>query len=178
VPHRCPTPSGQRGRIPGRGRSVPRRGVVLTELGEARSQLGRVAVEVVPPGCRKRSRADEDQRPGSLRPCCGEDDGGRAGVSQGEEDGFSEADGVHDGLDLGRSFIQRANLRDRVRQPDPGLVKQEHATERGQLIKEGLEFGPAPEQLDVGDYRPDEDQLDGPVAEYLIRQAEIAALGV
>jgi hypothetical protein len=26
--------------------------------------------------------------------------------------------------------------------------------------------------------RPDEDELDGPVAEHLIRQAEIAALGV
>jgi hypothetical protein len=32
-----------------------------------------------------------------------------------------------------------------------------------------------PEQLDVADYRPDVDEFDGPVAEHLIRQAEIAA---
>ena len=122
-----------------------------------------------------RERAVEDQRPGSLRSCCREHHGGRAALTQTEEDGLSEADGVHDGLDLGRSIIQRANLRDRVRQPDPGLVEQEDATERGELIEERLEFGQGPEQLDVADDRPDEDELDGPVAEHLIRQAEIAA---
>ena len=58
-----------------------------------------------------------------------------------KKDGLSEADGVHDGLDLGRSIIQRANLRDRVRQPDPGLVEHEDATERGELLEEGLVFG-------------------------------------
>ena len=94
------------------------------------------------------------------------------------EDGFSEADGVHDRLDLGRSIIRRANFRDRVRQPNPGLIKQEHATERGELIEEGLEFGRGPDQLDVADERHDIDQLDRPVAEHLIGQAEIAALGV
>jgi hypothetical protein len=66
-------------------------------------------------------------------------------------------------------------VRDRVRQPDPSLVEHENATERGELIEEGLEFGPGPGQLDVGDYRPDEDELDGPVPEHLIGQAEIAA---
>ena len=118
--------------------------VVLTQLGHmlaARPQLGRVAVDIVPPGCRRTERAAEDQRPGSLRSCCREDDGGRAAVTQSEEDGLSEADGVHDGLDLGRSIIQRANVRDRVRQPDPGLVEHEDATERGELVEEGLEFG-------------------------------------
>ena len=77
--------------------------------------------------------------------------------------------------DLDRPFIQRANVRDRVRQPDPSLVEHENATKRGELIEEGLEFGPGPGQLDVGDYRPDVDELDGPVPEHLIRQAEIAA---
>jgi hypothetical protein len=65
----------------------------------------------------------------------------RAALTQTEQDGVSEADGVHDGLDLGRSIIQRANLRDRVRQPDPGLVEDEDATERGELLKERFEFG-------------------------------------
>jgi hypothetical protein len=66
-------------------------------------------------------------------------------------------------------------VRDRVRQPDPGLIKQEHATERGELIAEGLEFGQGPAQLDVANERRDADQLDRPVAEHLIRQAQIAA---
>ena len=120
----------------------------------------------------------EDQRPGSLRLRCREDDGGRAARTLGEEDGFSESGGVHDGLDLGRSIIQRANVRDRVRQPDPGFIEHEDATERGELVEEGLEFGGGEDQLDVADERRDADQLDGPVAEHLIRQAEIAALGV
>jgi hypothetical protein len=47
-------------------------------------------------------------------------------------------------------------------------------TERGELVEEGLALGQGPEQLDVSDHRPDKDELDRPVAEYLIRQAEIA----
>jgi hypothetical protein len=35
--------------------------------------------------------------------------------------------------------------------------------------------GAGPEQLDAADHRPDEDELDRPVAEHLIRGAEIAA---
>jgi hypothetical protein len=81
-----------------------RRHIVLTELGkEAHPQLGRVAVDFVPQGCGERIRGAKDQRPGSLRPCCREDDGGR--LAQSEEDGLSEAGGVHDGLDLGRSIL-------------------------------------------------------------------------
>ena len=159
------------------GELLRRRRVVLTQLGkEARPQLGRVAIHVVPPGeAPIRNRAGEDQRPRSLRPCCREHHGGRSAVTHTEDDGLSEADGIHDSLDLGRSILQRANSRDRIRQPDPGLVEQEDATERGELVEEGLEFGQGPGQLDVADERPDEDQLDRPVAEHLIRQAEIAA---
>ena len=159
------------------GELLHRRRVLLTQLGqEARPQLGRVAVHVVPPASgEEREGAVEDQRPRSLRPCCREDDGGRATLAHPEDGGFSEADGVHDGLDLGHPIIERANFRHRVRQPDPGLVEHRDATERGELVEEGLEFGHGPEQLDVADQRPDEDELDRPVAEHLIRQAEIAA---
>src|ERR1700759_4266589 len=73
------------------------------------------------------------------------------------------------------SVARSSTVRDRVRQPDPGLVKRYDATEPGELVEEGLEFGDGPEQLDVGDERPDEDQLDRSVAEHLIRQAQIAA---
>ena len=150
---------------------------VLTQLGkDARPQLGRVAIEVVPPGTgHERVRAVKDHRPRSLRSFCREEDGLRATLAHTEDGGLSETDGVHDGLDLGHPIIQRANLRHRVRQPDPGLVEQKDATEGGELVEEGLEFGHGPEQLDVADHRPDEDELDRPVAEHLIRQAEIAA---
>ena len=62
--------------------------------------------------------------------------------------------------------------------PTPALSNTSDATERGELLEEGLEFGQGPGQLDVADERPDEDDLDRPVAEHLIRQTEIAALGV
>jgi hypothetical protein len=69
-------------------------------------------------------------------------------------------------------------VRDRVGQPDPGLVEHYDATERGELVEEGLVFGHGPEQIEVADEWPSEDQLDRPFAEHLIRHTEIAAGGV
>ena len=120
----------------------------------------------------------KDQRPHSLGPRCREHHGDRSTITQTGHDGLSEADRIHDSLDLGRSIIQRANFWHRVRQPDPGLIEQGNAAERGELINERFELGQGPGQLDVADERLDDDQLDRPVAEHLIRQAEIAAHGV
>jgi hypothetical protein len=161
----------------GAGDPLHRRRVVLTQLAyDARPQLRRVALEVIPAaGAAVRRRTGEDQRPCSFRSRCGEEDGGRAALAHTEKGGLSEAGGIHDGLDLGRSFVQRANFWDGVRQPHPGLVEQEDASERAQLLHKGPEFGHGPIQLDVAGERPGPDKLDGPVAEYLIRQAEIAA---
>ena len=80
---------------------------------------------------------------------------GGPAVARTPNDGLSEAGGVHDGLDLGRSIIQRANLRDRVRQPDPGLVVDHDATERGEPVVEGivLRGWACREQLDVADHK-------------------------
>jgi hypothetical protein len=93
------------------------RGVVLAKLGkEARPQLGRIALHVVPPGdVGVRGRVVKDQRPRSLRLCCREDHGAQGAITDSENGGLSEADGVHDGFDLGSSIIECANLRDRVR---------------------------------------------------------------
>ena len=158
------------------GDLLRRRRVVLTQFrNEACPQLGRVAIQVFPLGCHERQRAAEDQRPGSLRSFCREDDGGRAALKQSEEDGVSEADGVHDSLDLARSIIQHGYVRDRIRQPDPSFVEHEDATERGELVEEGLVSGRGPPQLDMADERRDEDELDRPVAKHLIRQAEATA---
>jgi hypothetical protein len=162
------------------GELLNRRRVVLTQLGkEARTQLGRVAIHVVPTReAPIRNRPGKDQCPRSRRPCCREHHGDRSTVTQTGDDGLSEADRIHHSLDLGRSILQRANFWHRVRQPDPGLVEQGNATERSELLNERLELGEGPGQLDVADERPDDDQLDWPVAEDLIRQAQIAARGV
>ena len=125
-----------------------------------------------------REGAGKDQRPRSLRSCCREEDGGRATLARPEKHRSLEADGVHDGFDLGRPIIQRANFRNRVRQPHPGLVEQKDATERGEPLEEGHKFGHGPVQLDVAGERSGEDEIDRPVPEHLIRQAETATLGV
>jgi len=162
------------------GDLLRRRRVVLTQLGnDARPQLGRVVIQVVPAGAgHGRERAIEDQRPRSLRSLCRKRDGLWAALAHTEYDGLCEADGVHDGLDLSRSLFKQTNFGDGIRQPDPGLVEHHDATERGELIEKGLELRHGPEQLDVEDHRPDEDELERPVAEHLIRQAQVAAFGV
>ncbi len=66
--------------------------VVLTQLRhEARPQLGRIAVKVVPPlETEVREAAGEDQRPRSLRSCCREHDGGRAALAATEDTALSK----------------------------------------------------------------------------------------
>ena len=59
--------------------------------------------------------------------------------------------------------------------PTPALSNTTTRRERGELVEKGLEFWHGPGQLDVADEGPDEDELDRPVAEHLIRQTEIAA---
>ena len=58
--------------------------------------------------------------------------------------------------------------------PTPALSKIAMRQNVASLLEEGLEFGQGPEQLDVADERSDEDELDRPVAEHLIRQAKVA----
>jgi hypothetical protein len=55
------------------------------------------------------------------------------------------------------------------------IIRYDRKTIREQGVHEGLEFGQGPEQLDVADEWPGEHELDRPVAEHLIRQAQIAA---
>jgi hypothetical protein len=117
-------------------------------------------------------RAGKDQRPRSRRPCCREHHGDRPTVTHTGDDGLSEADRI-DSLDLGRSILQCANFWHRVRQPDPGLVEQGNATERGELLKRTLELGEGPGQLDVSDERPDDDQLDRPVGLYANKMGRV-----
>src|ERR1700757_2199081 len=52
-------------------------------------QLGRVALDVVPPAreAEERIRAGEDQRPGSLRSCCRENNGRKSAVIHAEKSG-------------------------------------------------------------------------------------------
>ena len=82
---------------------------------------------------------------------------------------------VHHRLDLGHPVVEGPNPWHRIRQSDARLVIEDNATERGQLVEERLELGHGPEQLDVADHRPHEDELHRPVAEHLMGDAEIAA---
>ena len=122
-----------------------------------------------------RTGADENQRLRSLRSCCGKGHCGGTAFADPHEGGFLEADSIHDGLDLRSSIVERANFRDRIRQSDPCLVEHDDPTERGEPIHERLVLGQRPEQLDMADEGPGVNQLDLPVAEHLIREAEVAA---
>src|SRR5271157_666926 len=84
------------------GELLHRGRVVVTQLGnEARPQLGRIAVQVIPPGeAEVREGAGKNQRPRSLRSGCREEDFGRAALATPEKHRSFEADGVHDGFDL------------------------------------------------------------------------------
>ena len=160
----APVPHAERAEFLEAGELLRRRGVLLTQFGyEACPQLGRVAIDVVPPGeADERERVVEDERPRPLRSCCREHHGGRSALAHTKEDGLPKAGGIHDGLDLGRSIIQRSNFRDRVREPESGLVEQQDATERGQLLEEGLPFGQGPVQLDVAGEPPATTSSTGP----------------
>lgn len=139
-------------------------------------QLRRVTVEVRPFGDTEVGEgAGEDQGLGAFGPGCREQHRCGSALAQPEQHGTAEPRGVHHGLDLCRPFIERAYLRDGVRQPDAGLVEQQHAAERRDPLHEGLELRHGPEQLKVADEGPGIDELDGPVSEYLVGETQTAA---
>jgi hypothetical protein len=116
VPHGCPCRPDRAAEFLEAGDPLRRRRVVFTQLAyDARPQLRRVALEVIPAvGEGVRCCTGEDQRLGSFRSRRGEEDGGRAALTHTENGGLSEAGGIHDGLDLGRSFVERAKFWDGV----------------------------------------------------------------
>jgi hypothetical protein len=177
--HRCPTGSGRRGRFPHSGNLLHRRHIAFTQLGggfgtRARSSAGSHWTSSHPREAEGRIRAGEDQRPGSLRSCRRENNGRKSAVIYTENNGASEADGVHDSLDLSRFIIYRANMRDRVRQPDPALsnttTRQNVASSSKKALISGI-VQPTSMWLTNGP----EDQIDRPIAEHPIRQTQIGA---
>ena len=86
-----------------------------------------------------------------------------------------EADGIHDGLDLGRSIIQRPNFRDRVRQPDPCLVEHKDATKVNSRSKKATNSGTVQYNSTWLANDPANTSSIGPSPKHLIRQAQIAA---
>jgi hypothetical protein len=151
-----------------------RRRVVLTSSGTRLARSSSIAVHVVPASvAEERERAGKDQRPRSLRRLP-RGDGGRARFPLTPmTTALSEADGVHDGLKLGRSIIHRANLLDRVRQPDPALSNSRR-DRTWRAAQRGLDFRQVQNSSMWLTNDPATTRSIGP-SPNLIRQAEIAA---
>ena len=155
-----------------------RRRVVLTQLGyEARPQLGRVALDVVPPGVKPKNEYEPvriNARVRSGRVAAKTMAAGPPSLTPKRAALPKPTASMTASISAARSSSVRT-CGTGSDSPTPALSNRSDATERGKLLHEGLEFGQGPEQLDVADERPREDELDRPVAEHLIRQAEIAA---
>ena len=84
----------------------------------------------------------------------------------------------HESSTARRSSMPRAPASTTTRdRRDPSLVvEQDHAGERGQPADQPLVRGQLPEQLEVRDERVDDDHVDGPVADRLVRDPH-AVLG-
>ena len=115
----------------GAGDLLHRRHVVLSQLGKGpRPQFGRVAVQDVPRWRPANETTVEDTRPRSLRPCGRKLDGRRTTLAHSEEGGISEADGINDGLDLGRSSSSKRLREDPTARPRPRRTSRRDKTWR------------------------------------------------
>ena len=118
------------------------------------------------------------RRPDAVRVRRGEHDRRRAALADADQRGLLEPGRVHDGFELLGSFLDRPDLGDRVGHPDTGLVVDQHAGERRQVLEERGELGRCPHDLDVRDERPGDDDVDVPGAEHLVGEAQVPAARV
>ena len=174
---RCPTPRRRRAKKPASGRAAHRGRVVLTELGhEARPQLGRIAVQVIPAvdeGVRE--GAGKNQRPRSLRSCCREEDGGRAALARPEKHRASKPTAsMTASISADRSSSVRTFGTGSDR-PDPALSNSRTRQKLESRSKKATNSGTVQySSMWLGE-RSGDDELDRSVPEHLIRQAQIAA---
>jgi hypothetical protein len=88
------------------------------------------------------------------------------------------ADRTHHRADVVHPFLQRWQVLDRVRQPDPAHVEEDQPPVAGKPAQEPLGLGVVPHQLDVARPVEREHDVDWAIPDDLIGDLEIPAGGV
>jgi hypothetical protein len=87
------------------------------------------------------------------------------------------ADGVHDRANVVHPLLERGQTvgRDGVGEPGPPLVEQDEPGERPEPLEEPGEPRLLPHEFDVGDEPGDVDEVEGSIADDLVRDAHFTA---
>ncbi len=101
----------------------------------------------------------------------GEEDRHRAALGLAEEGGSLAACRVHDGAHVFHAGLERRDARWTVRHADAAPVEVDDAAERRKPSEDVGNVGVLPQQLDVRERTPHEDEVARSVAEHLVRKA-------
>jgi hypothetical protein len=140
-------------------------------------------VELVPRheiGAGARKCAVEDEGSGPLGVGRSEERAQRSAFRDSQQRGSLRSDGIHHSPNVVHPLLQDRDLGrgHPVGQPGSALVEDDQPGERSQPTPEGGLRGVVPGQLDVGDPAGNEDEVDRPLADDLVGDVDLAALGI
>ena len=153
-------------------------------------RVGPVALELLEPRvelllghqlrARAREGAVEDQRGRALRVGRGEERAHRAALGDAHQRGPLRPDRVHDRADVVHPLLQDRQLvhGHPVGEPGAALVEDDQPCERREPPAKGRLERIVPGELDVRGPARHEHEVDGPVADHLVGDVDVAALGV
>jgi hypothetical protein len=156
------------GRSPGRSDRVDLR--LLRALGHAGTVAGRTG--------EARERVHGHQRLHAVGMGGGDQHAQLPGVTMADQGRTVRTDRIHHRADVVHPFLQRRQVLDGVRQPDPAHVEEDQAPVAGKPAQEPLGLGVLPHQLDVT--RPVErhHDIDGAIPNDLVGDLEVPAVCV
>ncbi len=125
-----------------------------------------------------RKPAAEDERSRALWIRRGEQQAHRRAFGDTEDCRPGGADIVHHSPQVVHARLECRSSRDAVRHARSALVEQEQPREGRQLLEPAREQGHTPSQLDVRHESRHVDEVEGPVADHLIGDRDVAAPGV
>jgi len=177
-------PLGQLG-VPRRARRVEAHVSRAAPLALGLHDSGHPVVERGCPGIvvgsqslRERPVRDEGAR--ALRIRRREDDGHTSAFGMAEQRGALAADRVHHGAHVVHAHFDGRQVRDidAIRQPRAALVEEDEPAERRKVAERSGLPGLFPHQLDVRHEARHVDEIERPIADDLVRDAQVAALRI
>jgi hypothetical protein len=120
----------------------------------------------------------EDEGPAPVGVGRGEQHAHRAAVGDAEHGGALAAGGVHDGAHVVHALLERRDAPEPVGEPGAALVEQDEPAEAREPGQEMRQRRIVPGEVDVRDEPRHEDEIERPLAQHLIGDANLAAPGV